>query len=64
MPSSVRFTKPLAVFFIVLAPWHLHPVQADDARQQAGACVACHPTSGVRSRGLEPERLVDGAVQQ
>jgi cytochrome c553 len=40
-------SRTLAVFFIVLAPWRLHSVQADDAKQQAGACVACHPTSGV-----------------
>lgn len=45
MPLSTRFSQLLTLFSI-LAPWNMHSAYADDAKEQARACVACHPTSG------------------
>jgi len=36
----------LATLLMTLAPWNLRATDAGDAKEQARACVACHPTSG------------------
>jgi cytochrome c553 len=45
MPFCSKSAPTLVVLCIFLIPWDLHSAYADDAQQQAAACVACHPMS-------------------
>lgn len=46
MSISPRWHQYPAILLMILAAWNLRAADASDAKEQARACVACHPTSG------------------
>ena len=54
MTSVLRSAQTLAAAFLVLATSQTFPAQAQDAKQQAAACAACHPLSTVPANSVNP----------
>jgi cytochrome c553 len=54
MKLSLQSVQKLAAFFLVLAAMQACPIHAQDVKQQAASCVACHPTSNVPANSVSP----------
>jgi cytochrome c553 len=54
MTSLLRSVQSMAVALFFLANLAASPVPAQDAKQLAGACVACHPKSAVPANSVNP----------